>query len=91
LEASNASGVDLIGDFGVSAAMGEEEQSSIMSDTSNIVNYSTPSPSMSSTLLLSPQDRPLNPDCNQVPILRASVLADTFLISRPITLQAETV
>ena len=45
---ASSSGVDLIGDFAVSATMGEEEQSSIMSDTSNIVNYSTPSPSMSS-------------------------------------------
>ena len=56
LEASN--GVDLIGEFGgVSAA---EEQSSIMSDTSNIVNYSSPSPSMSSSILMSPQERQLN-------------------------------
>jgi len=46
-----------MGDFGVSAA---EEQSSIMSDTSNIVNYSTPSPSMSSSLLMSPSDRQMN-------------------------------
>ena len=55
LETSN--GVDLMGDFGVSAA---EEQSSIMSDSSNIVNYSTPSPSMSSSLLMSPSDRQMN-------------------------------
>ena len=57
--------VDLISDFAVSATMAEEEQSSIMSDASNIVNYSTPSPSMSSSLLLSPQDRQLSQDCNR--------------------------
>ena len=49
---ASSSGVDLIGDFAVSATIGEEEQSSMMSDTSNIVNYSTPSPSISSGDLL---------------------------------------
>ena len=78
-----ASGGHLIGDFAVSTTMAEEEQSSIMSDTSNIVNYSTPSPSMSSRCqFCQPCFQRLYKKLNQFTYKISYVKRSSFLCSR---------